>query len=127
MTMRGWTVAALGLAALVAGCADSGRVELDRRLAPLIGIPEAELTRRLQLPPTKVSEVEGTKYLAYYQYWPDLLIMTFRPEYAPPYNAPDLIDRYCEITYAVRGGRVVGYTYQGDACGWGGYPVIGPG
>ena len=124
--MTRWTLAALGVAMLAGGCADSGRVELDRRLAPLIGISEADLTRRLELPPTKVSEVDGTKYIAYYQYWPDILIMQFRPQNAPVYNVPNQIDRYCEITYAVRGGKVAGYTYQGDACGWGGYPMIGP-
>ena len=35
------------VAALLAGCASDTRQNLEARLAPLVGLPETELTRRL--------------------------------------------------------------------------------
>lgn len=117
---------ALLATALAAGCADSSIENLDRRLAALVGIPEAELLRRFDLRPAQITEADGARQITFVQNWPDFVIMTFRPIDAPTPNVRGLIDRYCAYTFTIRDGRVTGYSFRGEACGWGGYPVIRP-
>jgi hypothetical protein len=112
--------------ALAAGCADSSTANLDRRLAALDGISEAELLRRMALSPAQVTDTDGVRRISFVQNWPDILIMTFRPIDAPTPNVPDLIDRHCIYTFTLKDGRVAGHSFAGSACGWGGYPMIMP-
>ena len=133
--MRGLVIGMLLLG--LAGCATTGRQELEARLAGLVGASEAELVRRVGVP-ARVHEAEGRRFLAYVERWPDVA-------YAPwagfgggywgrgggfgmgyGFAAPQLIERYCEATFEVSGGRVAGFSLRGSSCGWSGFPVVQP-
>ncbi len=121
------------------GCATTGRPELEARLGELIGIPEAELVRRIGVP-ARVHESGGRRFLAFVELWPDIAyspgasfgvgqfgrggVMGMGMGYG--FGSPQFIDRYCEATFELAEGRVTGFALRGSSCGWGGWPVILP-
>ena len=88
-------------------------------MLPFVGRSEGDLVAALGVP-ERTYEVEGRKFLTFedkrsfivagdpflYRY------SRFGPYFAPP----GYIVRTCEITFAVRQGRVESFTYRGDGC-----------
>ncbi len=96
-------------------------------LASLVGQPEAEAVRQLGVP-TRAYETGGRKFLAYDERRADLLPGTpFLGGYGGfGFGAgygylggfpPQIIERGCETTLEVAGGRVVSWALRGAACG----------
>lgn len=125
----------LGLLAL-AGCASGGVEDVEARLGQLVGVPEAELVRRLGVP-QRVHDADGRRFLAYVEYWPAMP----SPRYAAfgmggwhrggmgmgfGYSIPPSSEKFCEATFEVNAGRVAGFALRGTACGWSGWPPIQP-
>ena len=124
---------------VLAGCATTGRPELEARLGELMGVPEAELVRRVGVP-ARVHDAEGRRFLAYVELWPDVAYMPWTSFGAGHFGrgggmgigmgygfgSPQFIDRYCEATFEVSQGRVAGFALRGSSCGWSGWPVILP-
>jgi len=124
---------------MLAGCASSGRPELEARLGELMSIPEAELVRRVGVP-ARVHEAQGRRFLAYVELWPDVAYTPWTSigighfgrgggigmGMGSSFGSPQFIDRYCEATFEVAEGRVVGFAVRGSSCGWSGWPVILP-
>jgi len=135
--MRAMVVAVAFL--VLAGCASSGRPELEARLGELMSIPEAELVRRVGVP-ARVHEAEGRRFLAYVELWPDVAYTPWTSigighfgrgggigmGMGSSFGSPQFIDRYCEATFEVAEGRVAGFALRGSSCGWSGWPVILP-
>ena len=103
-----------------AGCATGPT--LDQRLLPFVGRGEAELVAALGVP-ERTYEVEGRKFLTFEEtrsyvvagspaFYPGFGYSRFGPYFSPP----GYIVRTCEITFAVRQGRVESFTYRGDGC-----------
>ena len=81
---------------------------------------DAELVAALGAP-ERTYETEGRKFLTFEErrsqnvagpYYP----YGFYGRYGPYFSPPGYIVRTCEITFAVRGGRVESFTYRGDGC-----------
>ena len=101
----------------------------DRKLvlASLVGQPEADAVRQLGVP-TRVYETGGRKFIAYDERRTDLLPGTpFLGGYGgfgyfgAGYGGfggfpPQIIERGCETTLEVAGGRVVSWALRGSAC-----------
>ncbi len=94
---------------------------LETRLQPLVGRTEAELVQTLGVP-SATYEADGNRFLQYEErtstlypgdpFWGGGRYGRFGPYFAPP----GYIVRTCEITFAVRQGRVESFTYRGDGC-----------
>ena len=115
--MRRWVL--LGSLA-VAGCATGPT--LEQRLLPFVGRSESELVATLGVP-ERTYEVEWRKFLtfedqrSYIVAGPYPLYPAYgRFGYGPVFTPPGYVVRTCEITFAVRGGRVESFTYRGDGC-----------
>jgi hypothetical protein len=116
--MRRW-VSLCAVAVVAAGCAVAP--PLEQRLLPFVGRSEGELVAALGVP-ERTYEVEGRKFLTFedrrsylvagYPSLPAYGYSRFGPYFAPP----GYIVRTCEITFAVRGGRVESFTFRGDGC-----------
>lgn len=94
-------------------------------LNTLVGQPEAEAIRQLGVP-SRAYESGGHKYLAFLDqrrdYIPGSPFFFGGGFYGPGYGfggvfPPEVIDRVCETTLDVVGGRVAGWTLRGNACG----------
>ena len=116
--MRRWVP--LCSLALVAGCATGP--PLEQRLLPFVGRSEGDLVATLGVP-ERTYEVEGRKFLTFEDRRSFIVAGDpflyrgygygrFRPYFAPP----GYIVRTCEITFALRGGRVESFTFRGDGC-----------
>lgn len=117
------------LAAMLAGCAPA----FDRPafLATLVGQPEAEVIRRLGVP-SRTYETDGRKFLAYSERQSDLIgggpffggFGSFGSGFGGSglgfgYSAAfptQIVERDCETTFEVAGGRVLAWSLRGNAC-----------
>ncbi len=120
------------LLAALAGCAPS----FDRPafLATLVGQPEAEVVRRLGVP-SRTYEADGRKFLAYSERRSELIgggpffggFGSFGSGFGGSgfggsgfgYSAAfpaEIIERDCETTLEVGGGRVLAWSLRGSAC-----------
>lgn len=106
--------------ALLAGCADSGRGDLEARLQGLVGLGEPELARRMGGVPTRVVEQGSTRYLSWVLFWPAQAGGAIVPAEAEEEG------RFCETTFALEQGRVAGYGLRGERCGRDGWPRLAP-
>lgn len=108
---------------LLAGCGDGGaarRAYLDS----FVGRPEQELVRQFGVP-TRTYETGGQKFLAYddrrLDIIPDpLLVGGFGGPFFGYYGSwgypPLVVERGCETTFEVAGGRVQGWRLRGNGC-----------
>ena len=94
-------------------------------LASLVGQPETEVVRQLGVP-TRSYETGGRKFIAYDERRTELIPQApfiggfgyFGYGYGGFGGLPaQLIERGCETTLEVAGGRVVSWTLRGSACG----------
>lgn len=107
-------IAALFVASIaLAGCATASQSSLDARLSPLVGVSEADLTRRIGQP-TRVADTAGQRALIYFEAWP----LLGGANNATPHEQPR--DRFCEVTFTVQQGKVSSYGLRGITCGWNG-------
>jgi hypothetical protein len=122
--LRG-AVSAAAAAAAVAGCAVGP--PLEQRLLPFIGQSEGNLVAVLGVP-ERTYEVEGRKFLtfedrrSYIVAGDPFLYRGYsygygrRFGYGPYFAPPGYVVRTCEITFALRGGRVESFSFRGDGC-----------
>lgn len=122
--------------ALLAGCATNWRQDLEARLTPLLGVSEDELIRRVGVP-NRTAETGDRRFLAYEHRWADYAaapVWGMGTGYWGAgagfgwgwggYAVP--VERSCEITFELAGGRVSGFTLRGGSCGWTPWPQIAP-
>ncbi len=113
----------LAICLSIAACASGP----DRRqvLASLVGQPETEVVRQLGVP-NRSYETGGRKFIAYNERRTDLIpagpFFGGFGGFGYGYGGfggfpPQLIERGCETTFEVSGGRVVSWALQGNACG----------
>ena len=112
----------------LAGCGDGGAARLAF-LASLVGQYETDLVRQLGVP-TRSYETDGRKFLAYDQRRLDIIpagpffggFGYGRFGYWGPglglYGAfpPSVVERGCETTFELAGGRVASWSLRGNAC-----------
>lgn len=112
----------LFLLLLLAGCARDSASVLDAKLAAMVGRPVTELAARMGTPRVvEQGEIAGGEtVLAYRTPWPEGV------ERTAFLATGEWRNRACDIVFTSRDGRVTGYRTQGEACGWGGLPVILP-
>jgi hypothetical protein len=115
--------AVLLLMAALGACA----VGPDRRalLTPLIGATEADLVQRMGVP-NRTIETGGIKFLAYTERHVDVIPgMAPFPAWSPWYYGyyggyggfpPEVIERNCETTFELVGGRVRSFSLRGNDC-----------
>ena len=108
----------LAAAAAAAGCATGPT--LDQRLLPFVGRSEGDLVAELGVP-ERTYEVEGRKFLTFedrrsYIVAGDPFLYRGYTRFGPYFSPPGYIVRTCEITFAVRGGRVESFSFRGDGC-----------
>ena len=106
------------LAAAGAGCATGPT--LDQKLLPFVGRSEGDLVAALGVP-ERTYEVEGRKFLTFedrrsYIVAGDPFLYRGYTRFGPYFSPPGYIVRTCEITFAVRGGRVESISFRGDGC-----------
>lgn len=115
------------LTAVLAGCAPP----FDRPafLTTFVGQPEADVVRRLGVP-SRTYEADGRKFLAYSERRSELIgggpffggFGTFGSGYGGSgfgYSAAfptEIIERDCETTFEIGGGRVLAWSLRGNAC-----------
>jgi hypothetical protein len=117
--------ALLPLLLALAGCAQGPT--LDQRLSVFVNRPESELVAAMGVP-ARIHEVEGRRFLQYETR--RTVAFAGPPEpypwgwggpwrrrgfYGPPSTVYGLVG--CDITFALRDGRVESYTFRGDGCG----------
>jgi hypothetical protein len=123
--MRGMVVRRLlplALLALLLGCARGP--SLAQRLAVLVGQSEGDLVAAMGVP-LRVHEAEGRRFLQFEQ---RRTIALAGPPSAPVYgpwgyrgwgywpSQPAYAVIGCDITFALRGGRVESFTFRGEGC-----------
>ncbi|TCZ64485.1 hypothetical protein [Roseicella aquatilis] len=116
--MRRWL---LLLPLLLGACATEP--PLDVRLQPLVGKSEAELVQALGVP-NATYDASGDRFLQYFDqtttiypgdpYWGGF--GGWRRWGGPIYSPPLVITRNCAITFLLRQGRVMSFTYRGNGC-----------
>ncbi len=113
---------ALFLVLLLAGCVRDSTAVLEAKLGALVGRPVTELAARMGIPRVvEQAEVAGGETVLAWRYvWPEADWRVSR--WAPG----EARNRLCDIVFTSRGGRVTGYRYAGEACGWGGLPDVLP-
>lgn len=106
--------------ATLAGCAT--REGFEARQATLVGRSEADLVATLGVP-ARVYEAEGRRFLQY----EDRRIISYPGSVGFGYGfgyrhfghggfGPSIETRACDVTYELRGGRVIGFAARGNAC-----------
>lgn len=119
--MRSWP---LLLAFVLAACANYG-VERRAYLSSLIGAPETELVRQLGVP-VRSYETGGRKFVAYEEHRIDLIpagpFFGGFGYFGGGYGGfggfpPQVVERGCETTFEIDGGRVQSWALRGNACG----------
>ena len=116
--MRAAVIAAILV--LLAGCAD---LLAQRRafLDTLVGKSEEEVVRTLGVP-TRSVDSNGHRFLAYTESRVDIVptgpVMPWGWgwQYGGGFP-PQVVQRVCETTFEIVGGRVASYTLRGNACG----------
>ena len=110
----------LSCAALAAaGCAVGP--PLEERLRAFVGRSEGDLVATLGVP-ERTYEAEGRKFLtfedqrSYIVAGPSVYPGYGYSRFGPYFSPPGYVVRTCEITFAVRGGRVESFTFRGDGC-----------
>lgn len=96
----------------------------DRRvlLGALVGQPEAEVVRQFGVP-DRSYETGGRKFIAYDERRTDVIpaspFLGGFGYFGYGYGGfpPQLVERGCETTLEVAGGRVVSWSLRGNACG----------
>lgn len=115
------------LAAGLAGCATGP--SLAERMSQLVGQPKSVLVQVLGVPNRTVT-ISGVTYMAYIRHTTEYIPGSygygpFRPYYSPFYGPywggwggfpPQVINRYCETTFAVVDKLVRSFTLHGNAC-----------
>ncbi len=109
---------------LLAACAQGPT--LDQRLSTFVGRGEADLVAALGVP-LRVHEAEGRRFLQFEQrravavapppilYGPAHGPWGVRGGYWAP--SPGIAELRCDLTFALREGRVETFTYRGQGCG----------
>ncbi len=120
--MKRW-VLLCPLALAAAGCATGPT--LEQRLLPFVGRSEGDLVAALGVP-ERTYEVEGRKFLTFEDRRSYIVAGSYPPlypgygygrfGYGPLFTPPGYVVRTCEITFAVRGGRVESFSFRGDGC-----------
>jgi hypothetical protein len=124
LSLAGAALLALG------GCALPTTAGFDSRIASLVGRPEAEVVATLGVP-VRTHEAGGQRFLQY----EDRRIVSYPGSYpvgAYPFGGyrsrfyggfggfggfpPSIESRECDLTIAVRNGRMEGFTRRGDDC-----------
>lgn len=114
--------AVMALLLLTAACAQGP--SLQQQLSTFIGRGEADLVAQLGVP-VRIHEAEGRRFLQYEQRRtvavaePGLYRPHFGPwgprwAYAPP--PPSFAVVGCDITFALRDGRVESFSFRGQGC-----------
>lgn len=103
---------------LLAACVGPSFTE---RLAPFIGLPEAELVARLGVP-DRAAEVQGRRFVTYALQRDTLVPSGFGLGWRR-FPVDQVVRSACEVTFEVTGGSVRGASHRGDGC-FGGF---GPG
>ena len=111
------------LLALLSACAQGP--PLDQRLSTFVNQSEGDLVAALGVP-VRTYETEGRRFL---QFERRRTVPYASPGYYHPYYGP-FGPRFgympgppvygvvgCDITFALRGGRVENFTYRGEGCG----------
>lgn len=113
---------ALILLLLLAGCARDSVPALEAKLAAMVGLPVGDLASRMGTPRVvEQREIAGGETVLLYRYlWPEGVDRGLR------FDAAEARNRLCDIVFTSRDGRVTGYRYAGEACGWGGLPDVRP-
>ena len=101
--------------ALLAGCAETGRSGLQARMGTLVGTTEADLLARMG-PPAYDHTYEGQRTLGYDERWTE----TYMNPGGGPADRWREVTRFCEVVFAMAEGRVAGFKYRGNGCGWAG-------
>jgi hypothetical protein len=109
---------------LLAGCATGALQEREAVLGQLIGQSEAELVRQMGVP-TRAFEADGHRFLAYLERRVDVIPGTGpwapfwgrRWGYYGPDFPPQVVERACETTFEIAGGKVQSFQLRGNACG----------
>ncbi len=115
--MKRW-VLLCSSALAAAGCATGPT--LEQRLLPFVGRSEGDLVASLGVP-ERTYEVEGRKFLTFedrrsFIVAGDPFLYRGYSRFGPYFSPPGYIARTCEITFAVRGGRVESFSFRGDGC-----------
>ncbi len=116
--MKRW-VLLCPLALAAAGCATGPT--LEQRLLPFVGRGEGDLVAALGVP-ERTYEVEGRKFLTFEEQRSYIVAGAYNPylgyygRFGPTFTPPGYVTRTCEITFAVRQGRVESFTHRGDGC-----------
>jgi len=109
---------------VLAGCANQALEERQAYYQQLVGQPEEQLVRELGVP-TRTLESNGTRFLAYVESRsetvhpspPFAMTRYPRPGY-PMYLLPnEIVERSCETTFEIAGGKVAGWRMHGNGCG----------
>lgn len=109
----------LALPLVLAACAGSSFTE---RLAPFVGLPEAELVARLGVP-DRAAEVQGRRFVTYALTRDTLVPTGFGPGWRR-FPLDQVVTSRCEVTFEVTGGSVRGASHRGDGC-FGGFGPAG--
>lgn len=99
---------------------------LEQRLATYVGKTELQLVSTLGVP-TNTYEVGGVKFLQYgerrvialpdsYPGPPFGPLGPLGPGYYGGFGYTSYVPVRCDVTFAVRNGRVEGFSYRGDGC-----------
>ncbi len=110
-------------ALFLAACAQGPT--LDQRLSTFIGRSEGDLVSTLGVP-VRTYEAEGRRFLQFEQR--RSVAIAGAPYYPGPYHSPWGPRWYapappsyavvgCDITFALRDGRVESFTFRGEGCG----------
>jgi hypothetical protein len=116
--------AVLALPLFLAACAHGP--SLQSRMAAYIGAPEDRLVQSMGVPDKQIT-VNGIQYLAYVHSHAEVIpngvgMGGFGPWYGPYYGAyaqpfpQDIQVWSCEITFALKDGRVESFTLKGNDC-----------
>jgi hypothetical protein len=112
---------------LLSGCVASGIAQRQAELATFVGAPEADLVRSFGVP-ARTYDTGGKRFLAYTDRRLDVLPGGYggfgyggfgygggRFGYGGGFPA-DVVERVCETTFELDGGRVSSATLRGNAC-----------
>jgi hypothetical protein len=113
---------ACGTLLMLGGCAVPTTAAFDARMSGLIGRPEADVVAALGVP-VRTHEAGGQRFLQY----ESRRLVTYPGSYPfGPYRygyyggfggfPPSVETRECDLTFALRNGRVEGFTRRGNDC-----------
>lgn len=111
----------LVLVLLLAGCAN-GLAQREAFLSQFVGKPDSYLVQRVGVP-TRSFTADGVQYLAYTESRLDIIPGFPGPGWGPGFWGwygggfpPQVVNRICETTFAVKKGIVLSYSLRGNAC-----------